>query len=57
LPSVIELDLKTVERHVVEHPPALGVSVSGGLPRPPGFDDVIMPELPPPKSNPWDGKP
>jgi hypothetical protein len=57
--SVIELDLKAVEKHVEEHPPAGGVHVKGGLPvLPLGEHDspVIMPTNPPEPVNPWSKK-
>ena len=57
--TAIEMDLKTVERHVEEHSPAGGVHVKGGLPRLPlgeRDNEIIMPENPPEPLNPWNRK-
>ena len=54
--SVIELDVKSIERTVGENPPASPTTITGGLPALPlGPQDspLIMPEFPEPPDNPW----
>jgi hypothetical protein len=52
--GTVEADVRAALRYYRENPPALGLTVEGGLPKLPGAE-VIMPEPPPKPSNPWNG--